>query len=111
KCTVPSSGSGKSCSAIIAIDKPKAVMCAVNEGAELCPTLPEAENKPLYSSTSCRDITSVVSHRVPGRLVTCGFRGRTSPAATFVYEAVNDGIFSTGTSRKPSGCGVESTSF
>src|SRR5699024_6462767 len=47
KCTVPSNGSGKRDSAIIAIDKPKAVMCAVKDGAELCPMSPEADNKLL----------------------------------------------------------------
>src|SRR5699024_4806482 len=100
RCTMPSNGNGKRRSAIIAVDKPKAVMCTVTEGAEFWPTTPEEPSSALYSSTSRREITSVVSHRVPGRLDATDCLARSKPVATLPYEDVSDGISLSRTTRR-----------
>src|SRR5699024_7109929 len=79
------------------------------EGAELWPTTPEAPMSVLYSSTSRREITSVVSHRVPGRFRTTEFLPRNTPDATLAYELVSEGISPILMTRRFSGCGVDWT--
>src|SRR5699024_7143510 len=111
KCTIPNKGMGKCRSAIIAVDSPNAVIWAVNDGAVLCPTFPDAPSNPLYWSTNSRETTPSVSQRVPGSVTEKGFLDRIAPAATLAYEDVSDGISSTWTTRRFSGCGADSTMF
>src|SRR5690554_1616502 len=108
KWTMPSSGRGKRCSAIIAVDKANAVMCTVSEGAEFCPTTPDEPMRALYSSTSLREITAVVSQRVPGRLEATDCLARNRLTATLPYDDVSEGISPIGIVRRVSGRGVES---